>query len=1275
MFIDIKGFTAMTQDLMNYGKEGVEILSGIINEIFTPAINEVYANHGFISSFAGDAFTSIFPIKQAEYVLKTAFEIQDLFTKYGIFHTRFGNYTLRVKIGLSSGNVQYRIIDAGCQMAYYFKGIGIDGCCMSEKLAGSMQIIADDRFFSKISKGLDHARIHESHYLLSPKILHLDRQKKQNKNPVPDGIESLFVPESLLDLNVRGEFREVVSCFISFQGRTSNEFIKGVINRCHSYGGYFNRVDFGDKGGVMLILFGAPSAREKLYERALDFALGLGKLSRVKFRAGITAGTAFAGFIGSEKRSEYTALGSNVNLSARLMTKAGWYEILTDRKISEKLSGSVAFNLKDVYDINGFKVKVEAYIPGDKISNTERILISRCFLGRESEELALKKILKPVFKKSFAGLIYIDGPAGIGKSVFIRNFDDNLKGCRFLYLQCDEILKKSFNPFIYLLKKYFTQSDYNTDKQNRFNFSKIYKELISKIPDHNVKAELERTESVIAALTGVNIPNSMYSLLNEKDRYDNTIYAVKNFLIAQTLFDPVALVFEDAHWIDKDSITLIKTLIRNVDRYPLAVLVICRNHHDGRVFELFDCPDSNVRTARLEIKGFSKDDIRKLLSSIKKDSKITDNTLEFVWEKSEGNPFYAEQILLYMHEKNMSGTDLRNRHDILPSSINQIIMARIDRLSSKTKDIIKAASVLGMEFALILLKSLLEKGKIIINENEYQYHLQIGYKEQIWDNIADLYLIFRHTLIRDAVYEMQLQERIRILHNMAGHVMEELYSSNPEKYYEELANHFVRGENRDKACFYLWKSAEKSKSVYHNEKALEYYEILQGYYQNDSSNLAKILLQKGHILEITGRLNSAGEAFRKALYHANKSGNKDRIIDCMNKIGWFYGLRNEPGKAKKILFRALKKAEEIGSKPRISMLLGNIGTVYLDESKYQEALEYFQKDLSIGKVAEPDTIDIPINNIGLTYLYQGNHKKAIEFFEKALRITERKSDKNGMARAMCNIGTAYHYQENLKEAAEFYERSIQISEEYGFKRISGAANGNIGSIYFMMDEYEKALKYFLKRLEIARELDDKFGIASALGNMGIIYTILGKFQEGMDLIQKKLNTCIAIGHKKGECTALSDMAIIHWHNKDYQYSLKSFEESIKIARKMNFRYELCEILSASAEMLYENGMAEEALDQTEEAMNIAQEYQRKDIMFNTSVMKLLLDKDIKGLKHLLKSQENYRNQARINHALWIITRERYIAEKTLKMYESLYSKVPKYVYKKVISEIKNDLKK
>ena len=135
---------------------------------------------------------------------------------------------------------------------------------------------------------------------------------------------------------LKEKFREVISCFISFkenEGWKNNVSI--IIDLVYQFGGNFNRISFGDKGGFLLVFFGAPTAHEKMFVRASDFVLEVQRLNLQGFntRIGLTFGTAFAGFIGSKKRLEYTCLGNQVNLAARFMMRSKFGEIFINESI------------------------------------------------------------------------------------------------------------------------------------------------------------------------------------------------------------------------------------------------------------------------------------------------------------------------------------------------------------------------------------------------------------------------------------------------------------------------------------------------------------------------------------------------------------------------------------------------------------------------------------------------------------------------------------------------------------------------------------------------------------------------------------------------------------------------------------------------------------------------------------------------------------------------------------------------------------------------------
>ena len=427
MFIDISGFTAMTQTLMKNGKEGAEVLSDIINEIYTPSIKAVYDNNGFITTFAGDAFTSVFPYIDSKPILafNTASKIQDIFQKIGKQKTKFGEFDLSVKIGLSYGTVSWGILQGESLNSYYFKGKAIDNCAVSEHNAEKGEIIFDENVLKKIQNKVAFEKKSRTHFLLKS-ILNADKQELQKKSFKQLPLNN-FIPEKVLKLKSKGEFRDIVSCFISFEEtRNWKPTVAKIINITETYGGYFNKIDFGDKGGNVLVLFGAPVGKEKIYTRACGFAQAVKNVSGFNTRIGLTYGTVFAGFVGSELRAEYTALGMVVNLSARFMMKADFGEIYIDKFIHKSIK-----NRYEVYDLHkqqfkGFKEKIPVYTLGKKIEH--KFVYEGKLIGRQKELQKLKRTLKPIQNSKFGGIIYVHGIAGIGKSRLVNELREKGKG-------------------------------------------------------------------------------------------------------------------------------------------------------------------------------------------------------------------------------------------------------------------------------------------------------------------------------------------------------------------------------------------------------------------------------------------------------------------------------------------------------------------------------------------------------------------------------------------------------------------------------------------------------------------------------------------------------------------------------------------------------------------------------------------------------------------------------------------------------------------------------
>ncbi|MEL6863427.1 MAG: adenylate/guanylate cyclase domain-containing protein, partial [Bacteroidota bacterium] len=497
MFIDLSGFTPLTETLMRQGNEGAEQLSRSLNNIFSPMVHLVYQRKGFIPYFAGDAFTAIFPLDQPDFdeqtLIETARQLRDMFTIEGLKKTRFGFFQIGIKIGLSKGEVQWGIIGDQYK-SFYFRGDAIDNCAKSEHMASGQEIILEQH----LVKGLAEAELPQMEPLEDGYYRLLENEPLSsepnntvvNLAPLEREVAKLFLPLSVLDYSEEGEFRNLVSIFISFRNvkdrEQFNTFSTIVLNQINNFSGYFKEVDFGDKGGVMVGFFGAPVSFENNMDRALEFIysvqqeiIPLQQQGHLQIRAGITVGLAFTGIVGGEERCQYAAVGNRVNLAARLMIHSKWGEVLVDEDIRKCRS----FHFEHTGDIR-YK-GIEGNIPTYRLSGRKEdneVVYSGQMFGRKEELASLIQYAEPIFEDRFSGLVYVYGEAGIGKSRLSYELRQELRkkgNVQWYSCPADQILRKPFNPFIYFLRNHFGQSPENTTLINHQNFENKWQWLMN----------------------------------------------------------------------------------------------------------------------------------------------------------------------------------------------------------------------------------------------------------------------------------------------------------------------------------------------------------------------------------------------------------------------------------------------------------------------------------------------------------------------------------------------------------------------------------------------------------------------------------------------------------------------------------------------------------------------------------------------------------------------------------------------------------------------------
>ncbi|THH37530.1 tetratricopeptide repeat protein [Neolewinella litorea] len=1318
--IDLSGFTPLTESLMKKGLSGAEELSVVLNEVFEPLVSLAYAAGGFIPYFAGDAFTAIFPLpldgRHAMHLLRTAEEARQLFRDRG---NAFGNhYTIGIKAGIAAGTVSYGIVGKDLR-AFYFRGPAIDAAAQCQSQAGEHEIFINSYVESLIEGRLVYTEEIDAETFRVLGDVSLTSEVEVPPLQLPEietEIATAFLPPEVVRYDQAGEFRTVVSCFLSFDAiRTHEEldqFATVVLDQVKDFGGYFKEVDYGDKGALMVIFFGAPVSYENNVARAVEFAVTIQReleilcnhdQQKFRFRMGMTVGTAFTGIVGGKERAQYACVGNRVNLAARIMSAAEWQAVLVDEEIAT--TPQFRFLPRGAIRYKGIQDPVPTYSLEGRRQSLGKPEYGGEPIGRDKEVNQLMEFAAPLLKGKPGGIAYVFGEAGIGKSRLTHELHYRLNQKRpfnWLLGSCDQILRKPFNPFTFLLQRTFRQSMDLSAEQNLSRFEARISWLYINLEQQEdpraerFSAELKRTESMLAAQLGITIPNSLYTRLDAQGRYQNTIDAIVSLIVAEALIQPTVLELEDTHWIDQESLVVVHELLRRAKDLPLLIVATARPDDDGHFPQLVDDArhlESDLPTMQVEISGLPESAVRKF-AEVTLGGPVSEDTLETLLKATNSNPFYLEQILEYFRESELLEEQedgllhLSDESIKLSTSITSILTARIDRLSDMVRETVKAAAVIGREFDIPVLSEVMRSDEgFESSENlmqDLREQIRLAERGQIWSAMNELRYIFKHSLLREAVYGMQLTTRVQQLHRQIAAAIEKIYADSIEERYVDLAFHYGQSGDTEKTIEYLNKAASYARANYQNQQALELYDrlIKKMNQQADREVTVNIFISQGSVFEIVGRWKDAQRAYEEAKRLAKSSRDVILLGRANNCLGHLHLLKGDYEQAMDYLKVAAGLFESVDDIFGIAKAYSNMGNLFFRTNHYDRALTYFKRSLESGlSQAGTTTSASTISHLGLTYMNLGQYEEAIRVIEEQIPLHEESRDSMGLATLHTNLGIVYFDSGDYQRSLEHHHKGLALARELGNRRLQAIGLGSLGSINERQGNYEAALELFEQDLKICYELGDRQGIAVTEGLLGDINSVMGNFTKAISHLDRCLSISSDLGYRKGVAKAVNTLGDIYYLQADYSLALKYYDQAIEIARSTTNRLVLGASLYEKGQVLLADGKIDELREVEQEALELAEDLGNPDVLFGARLLHarclVAYDPDNAAeareiLEDLITSDTLTTEQlAEANLVAYELSgkQDEQSRSMALELYRKLYAETPKFIYNYHLQEL------
>ena len=927
----------------------------------------------------------------------------------------------------------------------------------------------------------------------TPKDLSFDEKLTKIQRYLPKGLTEKILAQRN---RIEGERKHVTVMFCDMEGFTQlserlgpedaytvmDQVYEILIHKVHDYEGTVNEFT----GDGIMALFGAPIALEDAPQRAIRSAYAIHRemtrfsekmrkkkenIPPLKMRIGIHTGLVVVGTLGNDLRVEFKAVGDTVNLASRMegLAEPGSTYVTEDSfRLTE---GFFRFEVLGEHAVKGRADTVKAYRVIAPSTRRTRFDVSAergltPFVGRERElELLLDSFARSKTRRGQAFSIISE--AGVGKSRLLYEFRKAVtnEDMTFMEGKCLSYSRGvAYHPIIDIVKSNFDIAESDGDLE--------------------IREKLERGLKVLDAVASSTLPY-LLELLSVKDsgvdtislspeaRKNRIIEALNQIIIKVSQTRPLIMAIEDLHWIDKSSEDSLKALLDSIS--------------GERVFLIFTYRPEYMHTwgaksyhSQVNLNLLSNRESLAMASHLLGTKDFEKELEELILEKTEGVPFFIEEFIkslidLKIIEKDDSKCRLAKdtREMTVPSTIQDVIMARVDSLPEGSKEVLQTGSVIEREFSDDLIKRL-----TALPEQELLAHLsalrdsELLYERGIYPQSSH---IFKHALTQEVVYSSILSKRRKRLHQQVGSAIEQIHKENLAEHYGVLSEHFIRGENFEKGAEYsrfAGRRAEQTASfvdaVTYSEKGINCLERMP---QTDEVK-KKIIDARTtlglYLTQITS-IPKAKEAVAPILDLTLKSDHKNRLSQIYTILGTYkFVVEEDFAKAFEYLEEALRIAEE--TKHIISFFFASYwtGLARFQNCEFGKSAEHWEKALDINKAANNLWGIVTIkSNLTILLQYQGKINLQYECGKEAIQLAEESGDIYSKAWAYPSMGFAYYYKGIFKEAIEYLQKGFDFCEKTNLSWMDFEAQVHLGLSNMEIEDYERSKYHFNRAIQIA----------------------------------------------------------------------------------------------------------------------------------------------------------------------------------------------------------------
>ena len=449
-------------------------------------------------------------------------------------------------------------------------------------------------------------------------------------------------------------------------------------------------------------------------------------------------------------------------------------------------------------------------------------------VGRDREVARLMQSIERLIAGR-GGIAFVVGEVGVGKSRLLAEVRRRATTQNLLWLEGRALSFSQtlgYRPFLELIRASVGITDQDGERES---WTKLEQRVSALFPEP--AAEILPYLATLLALPVRGGLAARVRYLDGQAMGRQIFRAARHFFARLAEERPLLLVFEDLHWVDRSSATLLEHLLSLVESAPLLFCCVSRPEPEGPAARLRELAarDHADRYAEIVLSPLGLAESARLLRELTETETLPPRLRAEILGKAEGNPFFLEEAIRALID---AGALARNeatgrwrgaaRVDqiTVPDTVQGAIMARVDRLPDEVREVLKLAAVIGRSFRYRVLRGLTE------SEQTLDHHLAILQGAELIRErrrLPELEYVFRHALVQEATYDTILPPRRRELHRRVGACLETLLADRLEEFYGVLAHHYARAEAWDKALDYLLRAGDQAGKTAADAEALAHY--------------------------------------------------------------------------------------------------------------------------------------------------------------------------------------------------------------------------------------------------------------------------------------------------------------------------------------------------------------------------------------------------------------------------------------------------------------------